>query len=82
MHRRGRHLPPGRAQHGHLHVAQNWLLPPFDSHLERFSLSFVLFEAKRAAVLQHLVDLVESAAGVASTGPSRRSTAFIRRSRR
>ncbi len=44
-------------------VAQNWLLPPFDRHLERFSVSFVLLEARGASVLRHLVDGVEAFAG-------------------
>lgn len=41
-------------------VAHNWLLPPADVHLERFSTSFVLLEARGAAVLRHLVDTVEA----------------------
>ncbi|HWC12012.1 MAG TPA: hypothetical protein VG455_12400 [Acidimicrobiales bacterium] len=45
-----------------LRVAHNWLLPPFDLHLERFSLSFVLLEAKGATVVEHLVEVVEAAA--------------------
>lgn len=44
-------------------VAHTWLLPPADVHLERFSTSFVLVEARGAAVLRHLVDAVEAAAG-------------------
>jgi hypothetical protein len=43
-------------------VAHNWLPPPFDVHLERFSISFVLLEARGAAVLSHLVAAVEAAA--------------------
>ena len=43
-------------------VAYNWLPPPFDVHLDRFSISFVLVEARGAAVLRHLVDMVEAAA--------------------
>src|SRR5919202_6522229 len=39
-----------------LRVAWNWLPPPFDAHLERFSLSFVLLEARGAAILRHLVE--------------------------
>lgn len=45
-----------------LRVTQNWLLPPADAHLERFSLSFVLFEARGAAVLRHIVDAIDAAA--------------------
>ena len=41
-------------------VAYNWLSPPFDVHLDRFSVSFVLLEAGGAAVLKHLVDAVET----------------------
>jgi indoleamine 2,3-dioxygenase len=41
-------------------VAHNWLSPPFDVHLDRFSVSFVLLEAGGAAVLKHLVDVVET----------------------
>jgi indoleamine 2,3-dioxygenase len=43
-------------------VAQNWLPPVADVHLERFSISFVLFEARGAAVLGHVVDTVQAAA--------------------
>ncbi len=43
-------------------VARNWLQPPVDEHLERFSLSFVLLEARGAAALRHLVDAVDGAA--------------------
>jgi hypothetical protein len=43
-------------------VAHNWLLPPVDRHLERFSISFVLLEARSAPVLRHLVEAVEAAA--------------------
>ncbi|MDQ6724760.1 MAG: indoleamine 2,3-dioxygenase [Actinomycetota bacterium] len=43
-------------------VARNWLPPPVDAHLERFSISFVLLEARGAAVLRHLVDAVGAAA--------------------
>ena len=46
---------------GNIRVAHNWLLPPFDTHLENFSLSFVLFEAKGARVLSEVVALVEAA---------------------
>ena len=45
-----------------LEVARNWLPPPMDADLERFSLSFVLFEARGAAVLAHVVDAIEAAA--------------------
>lgn len=45
-----------------LEVARNWLPPPVDADLERFSLSFVLFEAQGAAVLRHVVDAIEAAA--------------------
>ena len=45
-----------------LRVAQNWLLPPVAAHLERFSLSFVLLEARGAAALKHIVDAVDAAA--------------------
>lgn len=41
-------------------LAHNWLLPPADAHLERFSTSFVLMEAQGAAVLRHLVGAVEA----------------------
>jgi indoleamine 2,3-dioxygenase len=44
-------------------IAYNWLSPPFDLPLERFSVSFVLLEAQGAAVLKHLVATVEAAAG-------------------
>lgn len=43
-----------------LRVAHNWLLPPADVALERFSTSFVLLEAQGVAVLRHLVDAVEA----------------------
>ncbi len=43
-------------------VARNWLLPPIDAQLERFSVSFVLLEARGAVVLRHAVDAVEAAA--------------------
>jgi hypothetical protein len=46
-----------------LRVAHNWLAPPYDVHLDRFSIAFVLLEAKGAAVLEHLVATVEAAAG-------------------
>lgn len=42
-------------------VAHNWLSPPYDGHLEYFSISFVLMEARGAAVLEHLVDTIEAA---------------------
>ncbi len=45
-----------------LRVARNWLLPPAGAHLERFSLSFVLLEARGAAVLRHVVDAIDAAA--------------------
>ena len=41
-------------------LADNWLLPPADGHLERFSTSFVLLEARGATALRHLVDAVEA----------------------
>lgn len=41
-------------------VAWNWLLPPFDVHLDRFSISFVLLEACGAAVLRHLVGAIDA----------------------
>lgn len=41
-------------------VVRNWLPPPFDAQLERFSVSFVLLEAGGSAVLTHLVDVVEA----------------------
>jgi hypothetical protein len=47
---------------GNVGVARTWLPPPFDAHLERFSTSFVLLEARGAAVLRHLVDAVAAAA--------------------
>jgi hypothetical protein len=40
----------------------NWLLPPYAASLDRFSISFVLMEARGAAVLEHLVRTVEAAA--------------------
>jgi hypothetical protein len=43
-------------------VAHNWLAPPHDVDLDRFSVSFVLLEARGAAVLEHLVATVEAAA--------------------
>lgn len=43
-------------------VARNWLPPVADVHLERFSVSFVLLEARGVAVLRHVVDTVEAAA--------------------
>lgn len=45
-----------------LRVARNWLPPPADAHLERFSLSFVLLEARGAFVLRHVLAAVGSAA--------------------
>lgn len=45
-----------------LRVARNWLPPPVDAHLARFSLSFVLVEARGAAILRHLTDAVDAAA--------------------
>ncbi len=45
-----------------LRVARNWLLPPADAHLERFSLSFVLLEARGAEILRYLVDAIDAAA--------------------
>ena len=45
-----------------LRVAQNWLRPPVAAQLERFSLSFVLLEARGAAALAHIVDAVDAAA--------------------
>jgi hypothetical protein len=44
-----------------LRVAWNWLLPPVDAHLAQFSLSFVLLEARGAAVLRHLMDAIRAA---------------------
>lgn len=44
-------------------IAQNWLPAPANTHLERFSTSFVLVEAQGAAVLKHLVETVEAIAG-------------------
>lgn len=44
-------------------VAHNWLAPPADKDLDRFSISFVLLEARGAAVLKHLVDTVDAIAG-------------------
>ena len=41
-------------------LADNWLSPPADGHLERFSTAFVLLEARGATVLRHLVDAVEA----------------------
>jgi len=46
---------------GNVRVARNWLPPPADGDLERFSLSFVLLEARGADVLRHLVDAVGAA---------------------
>ncbi len=43
-------------------VAHNWLGPPFDRHLDRFSISFVLMEARGARVLRHLVESIEASA--------------------
>lgn len=60
--------PGGAAYHpehlsaDNVRIAHNWLLPPADVHLERFSTSFVLLEARGAAVLRHLVDAVEALA--------------------
>ena len=51
---------PAELTMDNVEVAHNWLSPPFDVHLERFSLSFVLLEACGAAVLKHLVDAVEA----------------------
>lgn len=45
-----------------LQVARTWLPPPVDADLERFSLSFVLFEAQGAAVLRHVIDAIQAAA--------------------
>ncbi len=45
-----------------LGVARNWLPPPVDADLERFSLSFVLLEARGAAILRHVVDAIGAAA--------------------
>lgn len=47
---------------GSLRVVQNWLQPPVAAHLERFSLSFVLLEARGAAILRAVVDAVQAAA--------------------
>ncbi len=44
-------------------IAYNWLPAPANTHLERFSTSFVLMEARGAAVLRHLVETVEAVAG-------------------
>ncbi len=53
---------PGDLTTETLRVARNWLPPPADAHLERFSLSFVLLEAQGANVLRHLVDAIDAAA--------------------
>ena len=45
-----------------LRVAYQWLAPPVDSDLERFSLTFVLMEARAAAALAALVRAIEAAA--------------------
>lgn len=45
-----------------IRIAHNWLLPPADVHLDRFSTSFVLVEARGAAVLRHMVDTVDAIA--------------------
>lgn len=45
-----------------LRVAHQWLTPPFDRDLERFSLSFVLMEAAGAKALRALVRAIEAAA--------------------
>lgn len=45
-----------------LRVALNWLPPPVDAHLERFSLSFVLLEARGAVILHYLVEAINAAA--------------------
>jgi hypothetical protein len=45
-----------------LRIARNWLPPPVDAHLERFSLCFVLLEARSAVILRHLVDAIGAAA--------------------
>lgn len=47
---------------GALGVVQNWLRPPVAAHLERFSLSFVLLEARGAAIIRAVVDAVQAAA--------------------
>jgi hypothetical protein len=56
------HYRPGELFVVPLRVAQNWLPPPVDAHLERFSLSFVLLEAQGATILRHLVEAIEAAA--------------------
>ena len=43
-------------------VAHQWLLPPYDAHLERFSLTFVLMEAAGAGALLALVEATEACA--------------------
>lgn len=53
---------PDEVVPGSVSVARNWLTPPDDVHLERFSLSFVLLEARGAAVLRHVVEAVDAAA--------------------
>lgn len=53
---------PDELEAGSLRVVQNWLRPPVDAHLERFSLSFVLLEARGAAILRAMVDAVQGAA--------------------
>ena len=53
---------PDDLEAGSLRVVQNWLPPPVDAHLERFSLSFVVLEARGAAILAAIVDAVQGAA--------------------
>lgn len=43
-------------------VARNWLPAPAGGHLERFSISFVLLEARGAAALADVVDAIDAVA--------------------
>jgi hypothetical protein len=47
---------------GRLRVAHQWLDPPAASHLEQFSLAFVLMEARGAVAVDRLIDAVEATA--------------------
>jgi CRP-like cAMP-binding protein len=45
---------------GRLRVAHQWLDPPAASHLEQFSLTFVLMEARGAVAVDRLIETIEA----------------------
>lgn len=53
---------PGELATDRIRIACNWLPPPVGGDLERFSLAFVLLEAKGAGAIAAVVDAIEGVA--------------------